>query len=652
MPYQKILQWGTLNTLSDERYLKPNSDKETIAESPDMENVELTLNGSIATSPGFEEVSSRGSGSGRVKNILPYNKDDDTQYLLIAHDDDYFSITPANTSWSNTNLGDYGTAATNVGGTVYKGSATAATATVTITSYANLVSGTDDAIVVNGVTFTAQAGAATPGDATFRAATSNDATATSLRTQVNAYTGVLTENLDDITASEASAVVTLTADTAGGRGNTYKLAYIDNDTNIGAVISGALFTGGEDARQAILGNDNASNYIQKADVSSAMTTIGGAPAQGYIMESFMGHLFIARDKTLYYSNIEDEDDWSGGGTIGFNDVITGLMVEGTRLVVFTRSYHQGVFFQYDDSNVLSVPLKEPYERQYGCLAPKTVVEVYPDTYYWSPFGAMRLGTESGYDENGLPRPMSLSTLIDPSLQNTNFAERALAASIFNPAKQQYYLSVPNGVDTFNSVTYVYNRNWNAWTKMTGFYPSCWALFKNTYYEDEQYFGDENAPRVLKFNDQYTFAGSGYTRKWKSKKFIMGDANRMKQWKWVDIAGSMYENTEFTVTMTVDGESKSYIIDSTHLETAAGGGYLGDNWLGDQWKGGELVTSQFKRFRARIYFDQTIKEGFDMQITVQNDGAGQPWKLDFMGIEYEYLARHQLANKFINDNPTT
>lgn len=112
--------------------------------------------------------------------------------------------------------------------------------TVTISSYANLVSGTDDVVTVAGVAFTAQTGAATLGDATFQAATSNDATAISLAAQINAHatTSALVE------AEAASGVVTITAIEAGAAGNEIALSYTDNDTNVGASVSGANLSGG------------------------------------------------------------------------------------------------------------------------------------------------------------------------------------------------------------------------------------------------------------------------------------------------------------------------------------------------------------------------------------------------------------------------
>lgn len=111
----------------------------------------------------------------------------------------------------------------------------AADGIVTITAYASLVSVTPDTIAVAGVTFTAQAGAATPGAATFQAATSNEATATSLATQINEH--ATTKAL--VIAEAVGAVVTITAKEDGTAGNDIALVYTDNNSpSVGAVLSG------------------------------------------------------------------------------------------------------------------------------------------------------------------------------------------------------------------------------------------------------------------------------------------------------------------------------------------------------------------------------------------------------------------------------
>lgn len=111
---------------------------------------------------------------------------------------------------------------------------------VTISSYANLVAGTDDSITIGATEFTAQAGAATPGDDTFQAATSNDLTAQSLALQINehATAGALVE------AQAIGAVVWIRALTGGTAGNSIVLDYTDNDSNVGASVSGSTLSGG------------------------------------------------------------------------------------------------------------------------------------------------------------------------------------------------------------------------------------------------------------------------------------------------------------------------------------------------------------------------------------------------------------------------
>ncbi len=116
---------------------------------------------------------------------------------------------------------------------------------IEITNYANLVSGTDDSITVGATVFTAQAGAATPGTATFRAATSNAETAASLALQINehATAGAL------VFAWAVDAKVYVRALARGTSGNSIALAYTDNDTNVGATVSGATLSGGASAEE-------------------------------------------------------------------------------------------------------------------------------------------------------------------------------------------------------------------------------------------------------------------------------------------------------------------------------------------------------------------------------------------------------------------
>lgn len=145
---------------------------------------------------------------------------------------------------------------------------------VTITSYANLVSGTDDSITVGATTFTAQAGAATLGQTTFQAATGNTETAASLAAQINAHAtaGAL------VNAVAAAGVVTITAKLNTTAGNAIALAYTDNDSNVGATVDGAFLVGGADAADYVVLGEKVyfSDTTGKADDPASNATVSDA----------------------------------------------------------------------------------------------------------------------------------------------------------------------------------------------------------------------------------------------------------------------------------------------------------------------------------------------------------------------------------------
>lgn len=118
-----------------------------------------------------------------------------------------------------------------------------ASGVITVTAFGDLLSGGADTLAVAGTTFTAQAGAATPGDATFQAASSNGATATSIATQINAHATVSTK----VYAVASSATVTIYSIVDGvgstGTGNDIALAYNNLHGSAGITLSG--LTGGK-----------------------------------------------------------------------------------------------------------------------------------------------------------------------------------------------------------------------------------------------------------------------------------------------------------------------------------------------------------------------------------------------------------------------
>lgn len=149
---------------------------------------------------------------------------------------------------------------------------------VTITNYANLVVTSGDKVTIGSTQFTAQSGAATPGQATFQAATSNAATATSLAAQINAHAtaGALVFASIDPTNS---AKVLLTTIANGTAGNSIILTYTDTNSEIGATVSGSgTLSGGAGNPDFVTIGKNVyfSNTTGKADDAGSDATISDA----------------------------------------------------------------------------------------------------------------------------------------------------------------------------------------------------------------------------------------------------------------------------------------------------------------------------------------------------------------------------------------
>lgn len=157
----------------------------------------------------------------------------------------------------------------------------AATGYFDITNFGNLISGTADSFGVGATTFTAQAGSVTPGGATFQAATSNAATATSLAAQINAHgtAGAL------VKARAFGVRIQLQAIARGTAGNSIALAYTNGDANIGGTKSGAnLGTGTNTSAGA---DPDGSFAATKLDVATLIKDFvaAGIVSQGNQVES-------------------------------------------------------------------------------------------------------------------------------------------------------------------------------------------------------------------------------------------------------------------------------------------------------------------------------------------------------------------------------
>jgi hypothetical protein len=157
---------------------------------------------------------------------------------------------------------------------------------IEITDYAALISGTDDSVTVGATVFTAQTGAATLGQTTFRANSSNAATATSLAAQINAHATASTLVVASIDPDNSANVI-ITAKSNTTSGDTIALAYTENDSNIGATVSGATLDDSDDEADFVQIGQPVyfSDTTGKADDPNSASTVSNAV---YVSEVLTG----------------------------------------------------------------------------------------------------------------------------------------------------------------------------------------------------------------------------------------------------------------------------------------------------------------------------------------------------------------------------
>ena len=113
----------------------------------------------------------------------------------------------------------------------------------TVSDYAHFTQSGIDTITINGVVLTAQTGAVVAGEATFQAATSNNATANSIASQINAHATL--KNV--VIATVVDNVITVKAKESGSAGNLITAIYTNNGGTAGGawtgVVSGKLSGG-------------------------------------------------------------------------------------------------------------------------------------------------------------------------------------------------------------------------------------------------------------------------------------------------------------------------------------------------------------------------------------------------------------------------
>ena len=434
-------------------------------------------------------------------------------------------------------------------------------------------------------------------------------------------------------------------------GNSY---YITNASST-PVLIGAYGTDGGMVRGtvfnnlAIFGNGLPANTVKKWD-RTAMANLGGVPPAANLFGTFGKRLWCNDTQaptTAYYSEVDDPDTGIGTNIINVNvgdgQSVTSFVNNNDMLQVLKENSIYAMKFSFDDTYAMTVPqLQDTVSTQGGCYAPGSAQPVFGYTYYLS----NKAFESYGPSEKRVvaDQPLGLSFKIDPTIQNINFAQKDIINSVFN--ENRYICQVPIATSTVPNYTLIYNENvkrrfgFDNWTVYTGIPALQFANFRDVNKRDQLYFVSHTDEKLYKFNTSFSDNGSGYDRIWRSKTFQFGERTR---WKYIDIEGSMAENTTIFIDINTDGIQASgtalndqKITKANLVLSPTGEGYIGDNYIGDSYVGAAFVTgvAAMYKFKKRIYFNSDTNYGYQSWFQLRNQSEGQGWKLNRYRLIFE------------------
>lgn len=257
--------------------------------------------------------------------------------------------------------------------------------------------------------------------------------------------------------------------TAGGNANILYSGVVFSDTGaLGTYADFYIFSNGNDG----IFSWKASPSVQDpttlliTTLPAGLTTMAARYLEEFASRIFGG--FIVENgnnipQRIRWSVNNNNRDWLNLGS-GFNDLvdtpdeITGLKKLGNVLVAYKKN---SIFFGVA-TQISSPPIVfSPRYQNYGCIAPFSIASFGDFHFFIAQDGIYRLSLSS------LDRIDESSNIFKEIIGTINYAQISKAFGLANRLTKEYWLAIPKGTDTSNSLVYVYsfkNPQQPFWTK--------------------------------------------------------------------------------------------------------------------------------------------------------------------------------------------
>ena len=383
---------------------------------------------------------------------------------------------------------------------------------------------------------------------------------------------------------------------------------------------GVMFYGQTSSKNLlVMCNDADADDPVKYDGTDVTSLGGSPPGDGKFPVAWQGRCWMADHSTLYYSAVDDCEDWSiggGGGSInvyrGFDGEITGLAAFANQLFVFKRSsvFRIGPTATFSQLNIRNV------SQVNGCISHQTIAEGEigdRNILFWiSEHGIEAIGptnASAGFE------PVDLARNIKPYLENRNITGMQTSWGLFNLARKEYYAFYPSGTKTVPSVALVGNtarpRRPARWTTIEKPNITAGVCYNENNNDYIQYVGDNNGA-VYKMHDESvtTWDGAPMLRRLLTKYYTQGAPEHMKRYGWTFVSADRYQTDSVNVRQIMLRQGLPAQAGNTSPYDVPGAlGWGAGEWGKEPWGGtGEVGTRIRPPSASRAAGMQMLIEG--------------------------------------------
>ena len=439
----------------------------------------------------------------------------------------------------------------------------------------------------------------------------------------------------DISTSAASAVGFLSAGSVviGGE-EVYYSSYN------GTALSGITFTKAHDGGVGVAQLPTSSGEVP-ADDGGWVSASDHLP-HGSVMTEKDAQIFVTglsanlsawNGNVLWYSAVDEPTNYTisatpgGGGSVRYPEAggsITGAIPFDTILAVYKENTIRTLeFIEVSDGSAGSLEIVNRSEiltgPKMGSINQKAMSQVGNDIFFVTPAGWIDSVTKT---RDGR-KTGEISRNIRPTVEGLNMTS---STSVWFDGK--YYLACGTSGSSLNNIVYVYDTDYQGWTRFNNWNVGDWYIRNNILY-----FGASNEIATYRALSGFADDGCQYSCFWKSKWFDFGVPEERKQIRGVYVEGWCLETANFTIKAFADDNDESPIMTKEIVGT---GNYVNKNvtqttmgqntWGLGTYGGGSGSGSAYKLYKFRFDKSFSGKKFFNIQFQIESSGTANFYKI--------------------------